>query len=146
MDCTVEGNQMQIHIACSLLNSNDLCNNLSSRISSVSKISICVTQAKKRTSDSYTIVLVVQNEDARYYFSSALHFKWQPKKARLFRSGRRPHRRVPLPSNHLEAERTGGKKGEQSMHTILHLYTFPALKSACLSSVFLLGEVCKAVI
>lgn len=123
VECTVEGNQMQIHIACSLLNTNDLWNNLSFHISSIHKISICVVQAKKRTWDSYSIVLVAWNECACYYFSSALHFKWQPKKARLFRSGQRPRQWVALPSNHLEAPRTRGKKGAQSMHTIFHMHT-----------------------
>lgn len=121
--CTVEGNQMQIHIACSLLNTNDLWNNLSSHISSIYKISICVVQAKKRTWDSCSIVLVAWNEGACYYFSSALHFKWQPKKARLFRSGRCPHQWVALPGNHLEVENAGGKEGAQSMYTILHMCT-----------------------
>lgn len=123
VECTVEGSQMQIHIACSLLNTNNLWNNLSFHISSIYKISICVVQAKKRTWDSYSIVLVAWNEGACYYFSSALHFKWQPKKARLFRSGRRPRQWVALPSNHLEAPRAREKKGAQSMHTILHIHT-----------------------
>lgn len=121
--CTREGKQMQIRFACSLLYTNDLWNNLSSHINSIYNISICVVQAKKRIRDSYSIVLVVQNEGVCYYFSSALHFKWQTKKARLFRSGQRPHQWVALPSNHCKAERAGGKKGAQSMHTILYMCT-----------------------
>lgn len=115
---------MQIHIACSLLNCNDLCNNLSPQISSIYKTSICVVQAKKRTWYGYSIVLVAHNEGACCYFSSDLHFKWQLKKARLFRAGRRPHQQTALPSNHIEAERAGGKEGAQSMHTILHMRTY----------------------
>lgn len=102
-----------------LLNTNDLWNNHWPHISSIYIFSICVMQAIKRTYDSYSIVLVVWNEFACYYFSSALHFKWQPKKARLFRSGRRPRQRAALPSNHLQAAR--GKKGARSKHAILHI-------------------------
>lgn len=146
MECTLEGIQMQIHIACSLLNTNDLWNNPSSHISSISKISICVVQAKKELEIGTQLSL----RREMWVRVTIFHLLY------ISNGSRKKPDCSALDGVHVSECRllaTTQKQQEQEeercpkhAHHFTHAYTFPTQKGALLQSLFLLGEVCKAVV